>query len=393
VTPEAETFASQNISFFRWFSALAVVVMHATALLLAQSDIMSAPHNVFEYFWWFVSNKEVGHKAVVGFFVISGYLVGGEVIRGLNREGAFFGSYLLKRFARIYVVLVPALFFTALIDAIGSHFFARGGFYNEGMFSGHFGLKVFLANLFSLQDIVAEPYGTNIPLWTLALEVWYYVTFPLLLLPLLLRPATRVNIALFAAAVALCLYFSLVSYFFFWGYVIWILGAATTLLRRPFIRSYWLSLALLILLIVPVRLLVRGPLVEQFPSARTASDVLCALAFANLLLTARFSWPSLLRGLPALAPQMPNFTYSLYLTHLPLIVFVRAGLETVAPGWALQNATLGNWLAMFFAIGAAIAFAYAFSMRTETKTAAFRMRLAGTVEVLRDRGGRLLSRV
>jgi peptidoglycan/LPS O-acetylase OafA/YrhL len=393
VTPEAENFASQNISFFRWFSALAVVVMHATALLLAQSDIMSAPHNAFEYVWWFVSNKEVGHKAVVGFFVISGYLVGGEVIRGLSREGAFFKTYLLKRFARIYVVLVPALVFTALIDAIGSGLFASGGFYNEGMFAGHFGSRVFLSNLFSLQDIVAEPYGTNIPLWSLALEVWYYVTFPLLLLPFVLRPASRATMALFAVSLAICAYFSLVSYYFFWGYVIWTLGAATTLLQRPFIRSYWRSLALFIVVIIPVRLLVRGPLVEAFPSARTASDVLCALAFANLLLTSRFSWPTVFRGATALQAEVPNFTYSLYLTHLPLIVFLRAGLETFAPGWALQNATLGNWAVMFFAIAAATAFAFAFSSRTEARTAAFRAFLAGKVETLRDRGGRLLSRV
>lgn len=388
-----EGFASRNISFFRWSSALAVVVMHATALLLAQSDIMSAPHNFFEYFWWFVSNKEVGHKAVVGFFVISGYLVGGEVIRGLSSAEGFFTAYFLKRFARIYVVLVPALLFTVLIDTVGAGLFARSGFYDDAMFAGHFGPRVFLLNLFSLQDIFTEPYGTNIPLWTLALEVWYYITFPLLLLPLLARPVSRAHGALFALALAICGYFAFVSYFFFWGYVIWILGALTTLPRRPLVRSYWIALALFIAVIVPVRLLVRGPLVESFPSARTASDLLCALAFANLLLTARFSWPAVFRTAPTPDVEIPNFTYSLYLTHVPIIVFLRAGLETIAPGWALQNATLGNWGVMFSALAATLAFAYAFSMRTEARTALFRSALAERIAPLLDRGGRLLSRV
>ncbi|MEK8123134.1 acyltransferase family protein [Methylocystis sp. IM4] len=172
MAPTTETFASRNISFFRWLSAGAVVVMHATALLLAQSDIMSAPHNFFEYFWWFVSNKEVGHKAVVGFFVISGYLVGGEVIRGARSGEAFYYGYFLKRFARIYIVLAPALAFTFLIDSVGAGLFRKGGFYSDPMFAGHFSLDVFALNLFNLQDILTEPYGTNIPLWSLAVEVW-----------------------------------------------------------------------------------------------------------------------------------------------------------------------------------------------------------------------------
>lgn len=382
MTPTTETFASRNISFFRWLSAGAVVVMHATALLLAQSDIMSAPHNIFEYFWWFVSNKEVGHKAVVGFFVISGYLVGGEAVRGVRSGQSFYYAYFLKRFARIYVVLIPALAFTFLIDVAGAGLFRKGGFYNEPMFAGHFGADVFALNLLSLQNILTEPYGTNIPLWSLAVEVWYYIAFPLLLMPVTTHFSTRARLLWFCFAVVVCGYFSLVSTFFFWGFVIWIAGALTAIAPRPLMRSYWAALALFVVIIIPVRLLVRGPLVEAFPSARTASDILCALTFANLLLTARFSTPRIFAALPPLRLEMTNFTYSLYLTHLPIVVFVRAGLENVAPGWALQNATAGNWLTMFSVIAGAFAFAYVFSIATEAKTALFRQFLERKIEAL-----------
>ncbi len=382
MTPTTETFASQNISFFRWLSAGAVVVMHATALLLAQSDIMSAPHNFFEYFWWFVSNKEVGHKAVVGFFVISGYLVGGEVIRGARSGGSFYSAYFLKRFARIYIVLVPALAFTFLIDSVGAALFRTGGFYGDPMFAGHFSFDVFALNLLNLQDILTEPYGTNIPLWSLAVEVWYYITFPLLLMPITTHLSPRLRLFWFCLAVLVCGYFSLVSYMFFWGYVIWIAGAITAVAPRPLMRSYWLALALFVVIIIPIRLLVRGPLVEAFPSARTASDVVSALAFANLLLSARFSTPRLFKPLQSWRLEIPNFTYSLYLTHLPIIVFVRAGLESAAPGWALQNATMGNWLTTLSVIVSVGAFAYLFSGATEAKTASFRRFLDRKMEGL-----------
>ncbi len=380
MTPTTETFASRNISFFRWLSAGAVVVMHATALLLAQSDIMSAPHNIFEYFWWFVSNKEVGHKAVVGFFVISGYLVGGEVIKGAKSGEPFYYAYFLKRFARIYVVLVPALAFTFLIDSVGGSLFRKGGFYNDPMFAGHFSFDVFALNLANLQNILTEPYGTNIPLWSLAVEVWYYITFPLLLMPITTHLSVRLRLFWFCLAVLICGYFSLVSYLFFWGYVMWIAGAVTAVATKPIMRSYWAALALFVILIIPIRLLVRGPLVEAFPSARTASDLVCALAFANLLLSARFSAPRIFESFPPFRLEIKNFTYSLYLTHLPIIVFVRAGLESVAPGWALQNATRGNWLVTLSVMASATAFAYLFSGATEAKTTLFRAFLARKVE-------------
>ncbi len=382
MTPMTETFASRNLSFFRWMSAGAVVVMHATALLLAQSDIMSAPHNFFEYLWWFVSSQEVGHKAVVGFFVISGFLVGGEVVRGVRSGESFYYSYFLKRFARIYVVLVPALLFTLLIDTIGGALFRKGGFYSDPMFAGHFGFEIFALNLFNLQDIMAQPYGTNIPLWSLALEVWYYITFPLLLMPITPNLSTRVRLFWFCLAVLVCGYFSLISYLFFWGYVMWIAGAATAMAPRPLMRSYWGALALFVALLLPVRLMVRGPLLEAYPWVRTASDVVCALAFANLLLSARFSTPRFVEAAPSVRMDLRNFTYSLYLTHLPIIVFIRAGLENFAPGWALQTATLGNWAMTLSAISGAGAFAYFFSGWTEARTASFRQFISRKLERL-----------
>jgi peptidoglycan/LPS O-acetylase OafA/YrhL len=383
-TPATESFVSRNISFFRWLSAAAVVVMHATALLLAQSDIMSAPHNFFEYFWWFVSSQEVGHKAVVGFFVISGYLVGGEAVRGAMSGEPFFYRYYLKRFARIYVVLVPALFFTFVIDTVGGALFGKGGFYADPMFAGHFGFEVFTLNLFNLQNIFTQPYGSNIPLWSLAVEVWYYITFPLLLLPITRHLSARVRLFWFCVAIFVCGYFSLISYLFFWGYVMWMSGAAAAMAARPVMRSYWGALALFVVILIPVRLLVRGPLLDAFPPARTASDVVCALAFANLLLSARFSTPRLFASLPDWRPDVRNFTFSLYVTHLPLIVFVRAGLESVAPGWALQNATLGNWATALSVIAGAGAFAFLFCGWTELRTTRFREFLARRLERLRQ---------
>jgi peptidoglycan/LPS O-acetylase OafA/YrhL len=370
-TRGVESFTSAHLEFFRWISAFAVVVMHATALLLSQADIMAAPHNVLEYFWWFVSSPQVGHKAVIGFFVISGYLVGGAAIRQKDRGRRFYLPYFCRRFSRIYIVLLPALIFTWGIDALGGALFKSGGFYDNPMFLGHSGAATLLLNLLNLQNFSCEAYGTNLPLWSLSLEVWYYVTFPLLLAPFSDGVSAVYRFVLSVAGVILCLWFSSLFAMFFWGYLIWALGAWASVARRPLIRPYWVSLGIFLVANIVVRLVLRGPLLEAFPALASASDLFCAVVFANLLLSSRFATSPIAR-LGAFSLPIPNFTYSLYLTHLPIIVFARAWADQIAPGWALQLATAGNWLVTLLAIAAAGVFAYFFSLVTEARTARFR---------------------
>lgn len=65
--------------------------------------------------------SRLGHEAVVVFFVLSGYLVGG---RSLQRaiEGRFdVPAYWLDRVTRVYVPLIPVLGLTALVVFIQGH--------------------------------------------------------------------------------------------------------------------------------------------------------------------------------------------------------------------------------------------------------------------------------
>jgi peptidoglycan/LPS O-acetylase OafA/YrhL len=128
-----------------------------------------------------------GSPAVFWFFVISGYLVGGSVIAEIAQTSSFdFRRYLINRMTRLYVVLLPALALGALLDSVriatwGAN--AHAGFENAASLSG----VTLIGNIFYLQTIVVSTFGSNYPLWSLANEFWYYVTFPLLLAPLMVN--------------------------------------------------------------------------------------------------------------------------------------------------------------------------------------------------------------
>ena len=78
--PEALSPAlSQFIHLARWIAATAVLLHHVSATFVSVPDIMTARHNALEYVWWFATPYIFAHEAVIVFFVLSGFLVGGAV--------------------------------------------------------------------------------------------------------------------------------------------------------------------------------------------------------------------------------------------------------------------------------------------------------------------------
>ena len=127
-----------------------------------------------------------GHQAVIVFFVLSGYLISGSVIRALGRNTWSWRQYLIHRLVRLWIVLLPALILGGMWDLLGirSHqapAMYSGADYNHITPDVQYALSIegFVGNLAFLQTIIVPPFGSNGALWSLANEFWYYVLFPL----------------------------------------------------------------------------------------------------------------------------------------------------------------------------------------------------------------------
>jgi peptidoglycan/LPS O-acetylase OafA/YrhL len=373
---------SQFIEACRWVGALIVLGVHSTNMFVNLADIMSAPHGPGAYAWWFFASYEFGHQAVVGFFAISGYLVGGAVLAHIRKGQPFLREYLIHRFARIYIVLAPALVVTFVLDSIGRTAFADTGVYDWPVFKDHFTATLFATSLLNQTEIYFDFFGTNGPLWSLACEFWCYVTFPLLLLPFARVYSVRARAVGFAIGAALLVALSIPTSWFRLGYMLWALGALATLAPRPLIASRWLSLAIYIALVVPIRLLVRGPNLEAFPRLQDIADLITTIAFLNLAISLRFGgeggW-SLFR--PRLHKHLADFSFSLYSVHMPVLILARAAVDRLlGVGWARELATPLHWEVMAAVMVATIAFGYGFSRLTEAHTGAARRMLRETLQ-------------
>jgi len=177
----------------RGLAALYVVMHHARMLLwISQHDALVSGSRKARYMVTAASSLTFGHQAVVLFFVLSGFCIHYRQAKGI-REGsatAFrLGPYLYRRARRIIPPLYFALILTAALgalvhwvnpDAISGAFLGNPN--AEPFLIQNNGLSVLLGNLLFVQSLVVPPYGNNTPLWSLAYEFHFYWMYPLFLL-------------------------------------------------------------------------------------------------------------------------------------------------------------------------------------------------------------------
>lgn len=112
----------------RGISALLVCANHLRSALFTSFGNLTHS-NIFDRLFYFATS--LGHQSVIVFFVISGFLIGGAIIK--NRNSFKTGSYSINRLTRLYTVLVPALLLTAVIDFFlsANHPEALGQYYMQ----------------------------------------------------------------------------------------------------------------------------------------------------------------------------------------------------------------------------------------------------------------------
>jgi peptidoglycan/LPS O-acetylase OafA/YrhL len=317
------------------------------------------------------SHINIGLEAVMIFFVLSGFLVGGSVIKNARNGDWSWSDYLLRRLTRLWVVLVPAILFGYMLDHIGIRFFSQpGGIYTappgqQMVFDLLPTLRpsVLLGNLFFLQDALVPTLGTNRSLWSLTNEFWYYLAFPILYLAFFVK---RTYIARAFALVACVLIYLVVGPDISWLFLVWLLGALVYRIPKTLSQKAVSFLAPFLLAI----LLVSSPLIRRSNLSGHADEALISIIFAALLYTLKHK-TELARpnAYSRSAGLLSRISYTLYLFHLPLAVFLCACLNHP---WHVYPTTLTNIVGLAAFTAVLIAFSYLFYLLFEARTDAVR---------------------
>ena len=232
--------------------------------------------------------------AVMIFFVISGWLVGGGLLKARYSTNKY-SEYMVARITRLWTVLLPLF----AIQAV-SHFpeFFR--------FSGTYGAGTLVGNLIGFQTVYFDTYATNFPLWSLANETAYYVAFAGLIVAFDTRLSTFTRAACLIAVISygavltssICVYF-----------VVWLIGALATRLRFPASNR---NICIYLLAFLAIIVFKRANNLVNDITYDIASSIPLALLLSNLPEINGAKWKPLFARLAA-------FSFSLYVVHVPLI--------------------------------------------------------------------------
>jgi peptidoglycan/LPS O-acetylase OafA/YrhL len=263
----------------------------------------------------------LGGPSVIIFFVLSGLFISRSVIKAVSEDKWSWKTYLVNRLSRLYVVLIPALILTFILDSISVNYFGY-----EGYNSSSENLFNFIGNLFYLQNIFVDVYGSNAPLWSLNYEFWYYMLFPAVFVLLVTKRSRKLKL-LYLISIVLIL--SLMNSRMGSYFAVWLIGTFVMLLPRinSLINRFTPLLATILLLItIPIRpLMMTGRLfTNEWTEDLLVIDLLIGLAFGFLIYSMIHIVSDKIRHLDhkrlgKVAKLLAGFSFSLYLIHYPII--------------------------------------------------------------------------
>ena len=327
--------SSVHLDAVRALAALAVFAGHARDLFIGSPRTASGLGHATAAT---TSQTTVGHLAVIVFFVLSGYLVGGGALRALKNGEWSLGDYAINRLTRLWVALVPALLLGVVLDSLGSQWFGPlsiyGGPAGQGEvaanLASHLDMASLFGNLFFTQGILVPTLGTNDALWSLTYEFWYYALFPVALFALFGRESTAKRVALAVLFVAI-MFFTGWKIALYFG--IWLMGAALELIPHKLHKQ---AIALLIPAGVLLFLDVCAMMLKMDIDPIRA-DFIVAVTFCVLCYMILHAKQDAKDNLYARASHfVAKMSYTLYLTHLPLLVFACALMLPVWHRWPLD---------------------------------------------------------
>lgn len=359
------------LDFLRAASALLVLFAHSRPFYFLNIDFASQP-NVFLKLFYFVTG--LGHEAVVIFFVLSGFLIGGSLTDSMLRGGFSLPHYLIARFARIYTVFIPALIITEAIFFFGGLALTDPGdvppwiaplFFRRQLDFG--GVSQAICFAAGLQGFSCPSWEQNPVLWSLGYE-WALYLFAPAIIQLLVWKTSR-SLRLLAIALACAIVATLCrdprpDQAVFWVGV-WFLGAGAYRVMRGGRVPMPAGLAGAALMIV-------GMFMRHVDAAgqMTTDMIIAAGAFLVVACRPLAAFPLA----PRFSAWAAGFSYTLYVLHAPIIYLIVTWFRQIG-----FPPDIPPSLAPFMEFGVTIAIcllaAYLVSLFTERKTPQIRAAL------------------
>lgn len=363
------TSLSNLLNLLRWVSALIVLLSHLRSIMFIDLPNVATPLNILWKLFYFITG--FGHQAVIVFFILSGYLVGASILKRARKNNLSFKEYLIiDRGVRIYLVVIPALIITYILDLYGYKLFNSSGIYTGDLNFASLNYSIinrlditnFFGNIFMLQESIYPTFGSNSPLWSLAYEVWYYILF-FSIVKIFIKNSIKNKIFYILIII---LSFLILNKQIFLYFSIWLMGVAIWYLENKIKVNTRIALIFFIFSLLISRI--------HIISYQFISDLFVATSICFMILS--FQSKSLkFMQFYNLNKIFSNFSYSLYVIHFPILIFILSFLHDKFSFKFSVEPNI-NYLVYFIIILVLIyTLAYLFFILTEKNTKKIQKRL------------------
>lgn len=306
-----------SADLLRAISAQAVVVSHAALLFLLWSPTTDYPVLQKSVVWL----SSFGHHAVIVFFVLSGFLVGGKTIERISIGEFSLPRYAIDRLFRLWIVAVPAVALGGALDLISFNFGHGADVVRvltpsfmpiEWNPEDSLSVATAVCNALFMQTIACPQIGSNLALWSITNEAIYYATFPTLMF-LFTNRATG-NKMVTAVAVLLAIGFLVMlgkTWSLLFGFAMWVAGALTYTLLHHLSKTAVTRVSGALIAVVGVVMCSRN-------GYNAWSDLGASIAACGMLIACQ-DWRPDWRPVRQTVELCSAYSYSLYATHLPVM--------------------------------------------------------------------------
>jgi len=357
-------FASGTLDFVRFFAALAVLLGHGVSRFFGPYNPSDSP-SVFEKIFRVLMSGYGSHGVTI-FFVLSGLFIGYSVLNQVKRSAFSWKSYLGRRLIRLWIVLIPALILTAVLDFLGLYYFYSDAIYSNGDVIGAIdgsnnSLADFFGNVFFLQTILVPTFGTNGALWSLANEFWYYVLFPLAIFTFITKDNIQKSVCFAVLFVSLCFFIGAEITL---SFSVWLLGVAVLFIPANNVfrikHAVIYSLAGLLISLVALRI------APEFDN-KLIERSLVSIPFILFVITVIANDRVLAGGSRylSISNKMAGFSYTIYLVHTPILCLIRGWLIGDSQYWEFN---ILNVFSFFIIVSFILWIAYFIAQLTEVHT-------------------------
>lgn len=306
----------------RGFAALYIVFHHARLVCwesyysgyLKHPNLYNRFDKVCLYFFTFF---KYGSCAVTLFFVLSGLVIHHKQAHQIQESENFrfdLRSYLKNRIRRIFPPLIFCILLMVILASTTTFCFLQP-------YPDNLSAKTIFANLTFITNPFFSVAGNNFPLWSLRVEWWIYMAYPLLLLINRRKIYLGYLIVLITSIILYYLNFNR-QYFWIETFLYlptWCIGAYIADVLSERIKFFKFLNILLILL--PISLILQGKYNDFISDFMFGIGLLPVFIF--LLSDRKSLAKDIINKLIGRFKFFSGFSYTLYIIHFPIQAFIR----------------------------------------------------------------------